>query len=372
VAKKLKIGFDAKRIFHNTSGLGNYARTLVSNLKRYYPENEYYLFTPKMPEKYNEQIAPFVDDNIISNNGILMPNSVWRSWGCSKSINNLNLDIYHGLSQEIPFGIHPSTKTFVTIHDLLFERLPKLFNPIDSKLYSWKYQSSCNRADKIIAISQSTKNDIDYFYNIKDNVEVVYQGINDIYFEEDTYIYNSNRDYYLFVSTINERKGLIDLVRAYDLMSMSDRVPIHVIGGSSNYTKVVKKEIEKLGLQEWFIFLGFRSDEELKKKYGEAKALIFPSIYEGFGLPIVEALSQGCIVVSTDVSSMPEAAGPHALYVKPNDPKSIAIALTQLARKTALSIETIKEVQKYVFDKFNSEELTHQLMQLYRTEVNRR
>lgn len=159
--KFMRIGFDAKRAFLNASGLGNYSRNMISYLTKQFPENEYFMFTPKTSDRFD-----FIKDNAART---ILPQttfhrtctSYWRTYSLTGELSKYNLDLYHGLSNEVPYNIvHSDVKSVVTIHDLIFLRLPKLYKRIDRNIYEKKFRYACANADKIIAISEQTKRDI--------------------------------------------------------------------------------------------------------------------------------------------------------------------------------------------------------------------
>ena len=173
----MKIGFEAKRAFVNTTGLGYYARILTSSLAKRFPENTYILFTPKQTDLFD--ISLYANMRVVtpqSFTGKLLP-SYWRSNSVNKDIITTGIDLYHGLSHEIPYNIHKpgKVKTVVTMHDLIIERYPEQFNPIDVKIYRFKYKYACTHADKIITVSKQTKQDLIDFYKIpEEKIEVCY------------------------------------------------------------------------------------------------------------------------------------------------------------------------------------------------------
>ncbi|MBK8808906.1 MAG: glycosyltransferase [Bacteroidales bacterium] len=177
----LKIGFDAKRLFNNYTGLGNYSRTLVSNLQINFPDNEYFLYSPSA--KNNAQTENFYSDSF----KIIKPNhffkNYWRTFGVVNNIIADDLDIYHGLSHELPIGAQKSrTTNIVTIHDLLYLLYPDNFSAIDRKIYDFKFRHACKVADKIVAISNNTKKDIITYFGIEpEKISVIYQTCSDIY-----------------------------------------------------------------------------------------------------------------------------------------------------------------------------------------------
>ena len=139
----MKIGFDAKRYYHNQTGLGNYSRTLVNGLKKLFPENEYVLY----------------DEGALT-----------RTFSLGKKAAKDGCDIYHGLSNEIPFDLSAGKRpaSIVTIHDVAWLTFPDMYHWADRKIYNWKYGSSCRRADQVLAISESTKRDVIRFYGVQE------------------------------------------------------------------------------------------------------------------------------------------------------------------------------------------------------------
>ena len=151
----MKIGFDAKRLFNNRSGLGNYSRTLVGQLSAENPDDRYYLYTPKTGME--------VDFASRQNVCTVVPQGLWRGWGSlwrTKALAGLSgrhgLDIFHGLSHELPAGIERTgVRSVVTIHDLIFMRHPEFFPAVDAYVYGRKVLYACRVADAIVAISES-------------------------------------------------------------------------------------------------------------------------------------------------------------------------------------------------------------------------
>src|SRR5688572_23443797 len=147
----MKIGFDAKRYFHNNTGLGNYSRTLVKGLTQYYPEHDYYLFNPKASRQFQKE--PVANVHEVRPSGFIDSklSALWRSKGVKKELHSLNIDLYHGLSHEIPVGINEmKIKSVVTIHDLIFERYPEQFGKIDVQIYRKKFTYACRNANRIV------------------------------------------------------------------------------------------------------------------------------------------------------------------------------------------------------------------------------
>lgn len=367
--QKLIIAFDAKRLFNNFTGLGNYSRTLVRNLQTYFPEHEYHLFTPKITK--NEETAYFLDNEKFFIHTPSFNSSLWRSVGMAADVNKLKPNIFHGLSHEIPFGIHKNIKTVLTFHDLIYEKYPEQFGLWDRWMYKLKYRSSVRRADHIIAISESTKEDLISMYEVEeDKISVIYQSCNDVFqiFDEeaklDDTLANLN-DYYLYVGSIIERKGLLSIVFAYAKLPDEYRKPFVVIGkGDKKYKQKVDDMIKYHGLESYFYFVNSISNERLLAVYDHSFALVFPSIYEGFGIPVIESLFRNKPVITSLISSLPEAAGPGAILVNPYDPDEICLAMMEINDKKKYD-RLSRDGYAYVNDRFSSEGTAVQLMDFY-------
>ena len=366
----LRIGFDGKRAANNLTGLGNYSRSLIESLANQYPENKYLVYSPKV--KNHKQIDSFLGrDNIT----LKLPKDgafLWRTLNILKDLGRDQVQIFHGLSHEIPFAIqHTKIKSIVTIHDLIFLRFPEYYQFIDRKLYEWKSKSACKRANKIIAISEKTKADIIEFYGTDpDKIEVLYQSCDDS-FKNDLpdqslkrikLTYNLPDQYILNVGTIEKRKNLKMIIQA--LKTVNDQYKLVVIGKQTSYFKEVEREIEKLGLRNRIIFLKNIPFADLPGIYQMASLFVYPSFYEGFGIPIIEALYCKVPVIAATGSCLEEAGGPESIYVDPTDVRSLSDRINEIlnspSRQKAMKEKGLEFVQK-----FNSPLVTQQLMNCY-------
>jgi glycosyltransferase involved in cell wall biosynthesis len=357
----MNIGFDAKRAYQNSTGLGHYSRTLISSLAEFFPGNNYYLFAPKITNTFNT--TGFTNIHPVS--PVHFPaslfKSVWRSNWVKKDLQQHHIDIYHGLSHEIPMGIaRTGIRSVVTIHDLIFERYPEQYNPIDRIIYRKKFRYACKNADKIIAISLQTKQDIIDFYKIpEEKITVCYQScnpaFNEIISEEKKeatrQLYNLPAVFYLYVGSIIERKNLLLICKA--LKQLNPALPLVVIGDGGAYKQKIKSFIAENGLIDRVIFLSenpsakssgsYRSAVDFPAIYQMATALIYPSIFEGFGIPVLEALYSRLPVITSNVSCLPEAGGNAALYVNPETENELAEAMFAVANDIDLRNDMIEK-----------------------------
>ena len=328
----MNIAFDAKRAFQNNTGLGNYSRTLISSLATYYPANNYYLYAPKQTDMYT---------TIFGNMHTVLPEkrlhrwfrSAWRSKYVVGELAKRNIDIYHGLSHEIPFGIHQSgVKSVVTMHDLIFERYPGQYNPIDVQTYRRKAKYACQYADKIIAISEQTKEDlINYYHTPAEKIAVVYQSCDEMFsIPQTNNLTYLPKNYFLYVGSIIERKNLLSILKAMLQLKGQIDIPLVVVGNGSAYKKKIKAFIAAHDLSDRVIFLNEQvkfAYNDLPALYQGATAFIYPSIFEGFGIPILEALWSRTPVITSKGSCFLETAGDAAIYIDPLQPQTLAEAM---------------------------------------------
>ena len=363
----MRIGFDAKRLFNNFTGLGNHSRTTVDILTEFYPGNEYLLYTPKI--KNNDVTGQYTDKAILPHG--LLRGSAWRTLGLAHAAKKDGVDIFHGLSNELPSGL--DIPSVVTIHDVAFRTFPDMYHMPDRIIYDLKWRHACKRADRIIAISESTKQDIIRFYGVDpDIIDVVYQPVNNLYYTGDSGIcppslarYTS-RPYMLYVGSINSRKNLLGIVKAIELLPKDLQIPLIVIGGGREYKQKVTGYIAERRLENLIIFSPEKvGTEGLRYLYSNARMLVYPSFYEGFGLPVVEAMLSNCPVVTSNVSSLPEAAGPDSLLADPSDIQDIADKMKLLLTDDALRRSVIEKGYRYATDNFSPKVLAGRLMDVY-------
>lgn len=368
----MKIGYDGKRAANNQTGLGNYSRSLIEHLAQQFPENQYFIYTPKIKDKLRS-LPLFAKTNV----QLALPEKgtsklLWRSLGIKKKLLKDQLDLFHGLSHEIPFGLQKTgIKGIVTMHDLIFLRLPQYYKFIDRQIYRFKSEYACKHADRIIAISEKTKQDIVELYQTDPaKIDVVYQSCDDSFKSavasqlkaQTKAKYNLPEQYLLYVGTIEGRKNLLQLINA--LPHIDPAYKLVVIGRPTEYAKLVDAQINKLGLTDRVIFLKGVPFDALPAIYQLASLFVLPSYYEGFGIPIIEALYSGIPVVAATGSCLEEAGGPGSRYVSPDDVQALADTITEILSNKQLQASMKEKGLQYV-QRFNNEVVNQQLMDCY-------
>lgn len=369
----MRIGFDAKRAFHNRSGLGNYSRTLLDNLSTLYKEDEYYLYTPSVTSLYTKanENQKFVSPYSFFNNQLPF---LWRSYNINKDLVRDGIEIYHGLSNELPYKLAKSgIKSVVTIHDLIFLRYPEWYPFLDRFFYKRKFLQACQQADAIIAMSEQTKNDIIEFLKIDpEKIHVIYQTcsplfqklLNDEELDKVKVKYNLPHEYILYVGTIEPRKNLLNLVKALHKLPAHLKMPLIILGRPTAYKREVEEYASKAGLSSKVHFLSNVEAEEMPSLYQQATVFVYPSIFEGFGIPIIEALYSEVPVITSSGSCFKEAGGPDSMYASPFDVRELSDAMTKVLSSTELRRKMSEKGRLYV-QKFDAKIVTKQVHKLY-------
>ena len=381
----MNIGFDAKRAFHNGTGLGHYSRTLIRLLADQYPEHEYFLFNPKRSSAFELKGANLHE--ILPNNFFhSLFSSAWRSSWVKTDLKKNKINLYHGLSHEIPVGIaNTGIKSVVTIHDLIHERFPEQYNPIDVKIYTKKFRYACEHADKVIAISEQTKKDIIELYKTpEEKIVVCYQSCNpsfavQVSAEEKKRIaqkYSLPPQFFLYVGSIIERKNLMNICKAVFLLRNELDIPLVVIGDGGKYKQQVKDYIKQNGLESRVIFLSdnaaakssasFQSAADFPAIYQLAIAMIYPSFFEGFGLPVLEALWSKVPVITSNVSCLPEAGGDGAYYVNPSQAEEIADGMRKIYQDKEVANSMIEKGWQHAL-RFSPDKYATNMMNIYKS-----
>lgn len=363
----MRIGYDAKRLFHNASGLGNYSRDLLRILAQSFPKNEYFLYNPKKG-KLNRWKP-------LANTFEKLPKGIWRSfpalWRQGPIVGQLkkdSIDLYHGLSGELPKGL--KTPSVVTVHDLIFYRYPKLYNPIDVYIHKRKVHHAVRAATKVVAISEQTKADLIQFTGVSESkIEVIYQGCHPIFKtalsegEKDNIRkkYQFPNKFVLFVGTLEDRKNALSIAKA--LKNTTQHMVF--VGKVKAHGEKLKTFVKVNKMQDRVVFIENVSIEELAGVYQCATVFCYPSFFEGFGIPIIEALYSGVPVITTKGGCFSEAGGKSSIYIDPTNENALRNAVV------GLFTESKKVRQKRICEglehvqQFNDDVLAGQWKNLY-------
>lgn len=369
----LRIGFDAKRAFNNNTGLGNYSRATIDVLSKYHPDNQYVLYTPKKSERFSELFQNL--DNV----SIRMPKSFWKTFHSFwrryrlSGMASEEVDIFHGLSHELPVGIEKTgVKTVVTMHDLIAWRHPEYFKNIDGRTYRKKQQHACRIADIIIAISEQTRQDLlEVLDADPQKIRVVYQPCSPIFYEKSSETakkacaekYRLPERFILSVGTVEARKNLMTTLRA--LPALPDDICLVAVGRKTDYADKIIAEAEKLRLSKRLLMIDNAIFSDFPAIYSNALAFVYPSFYEGFGIPVLEAMNCDVPVVTSNVTSLPEVGGAAALYINPEDYETLGKHINSILNDNSLREKMILKGRLQA-EKFFEQKIADALWGVYR------
>ena len=279
------------------------------------------------------------------------------------------LDLFHVMAYVSP--LVAVTPTVVTVHDLSFLRTPERFRFANRTYLSLLTGLSCQRARRVIAVSEHTKRDVMRVFGLPpEKVDVVYSGLDSQFMPPPAAEIEAFRErhglpekFILYLGTIEPRKNLSALIRAYAKVHPAG-VKLVCVGGRGWMYQDVFQTVEELRLSRDVIFPGFLPDDDLPFWYSAAQAFVYPSSYEGFGLPVIEAMACGVPTITTNASSLPEAAGDAALLVPPDDSAALANALAQLLGDKTLQAELAERGQRHAA-KFTWEKAARETVEVY-------
>ncbi len=323
------------------TGIGRYAYHLVKSLTEIDRNNEFQLYARKRLFDFHKQLPRFQAKNFT-------PHIDRFNRGPAHTLKDT--DIFHFPSPSELKAPH-SAKIIVTVHDLIFKAFPEGHTRATIELGCQQFEDIKKKASHIICCSQSTVNDLQKYFQIpKEKISLVDQGVNKntFYTLEEQERLLAHRviqekgiegPFILSVGTIEPRKNLVNLIYAFSQLKSAKKFSgVLVVAGMKGWmSEDLGALIEKLQLKDDIIFLGYLSNQELCYFYNLAKVFVFPSLYEGFGFPIVEAFCCSVPVVTSNVSSCPEVAGDAALMVDPKNSEEIAQAIDQIISDLSLA-----------------------------------
>lgn len=366
------IGYDAKRIVRNGTGLGSYGRTLINDLAPLMPDTTLRLYAPDAGrDELRNQVE--LRDNVQfcypDHLCFRLQRDLWRVKGVVKDLKVDGVELYHGLSGELPSGLAAAgIPGVVTIHDLIFLRHPEFYPAIDVFFYKRKFFKTLQEATRIIAISECTKRDILYYGDFpEDKIDLVYQSCSTRFcqsvspelIEEARRKYQLPQRYILNVGTVEVRKNILLGIRT--MAKLPSDLHLVIVGRQTKYQKKLDAEIKRLGIGNRIHFLQGVPNDLLAAIYNQAEAFIYPSRYEGFGIPIIEAIQSGLPVVAATGSCLEEAGGPDCLYVGPDDVDGNAAAILSAIEHRK---EMVSKSQRYV-KRFENQDVASQILEVY-------
>ena len=331
----MRIGIDATPVFLRKGGIGYYTQNLLEALIQVDSQNEYLLFNTTT--KQSDQPLPmFARPNV----KIIQTSKHWQKWRSRRE----GVDLYHGTN----FRLRGSGKigNVVTVHDLAFKRFPRFLKKQWGQSLSFiKTKRDIHRADRVIAVSGHTAEDIVEFFKVDpQKIRVIYHGIDAAFYhgvsaEAVTGVrrkfHIQTPSYFLSIGTLEPRKNLPTLIRAFQSLPNLQSEFSLVLAGGFGWKCDEVVELSR-GLGNRVILTGYITQEELITLCGGASLFIYPSLYEGFGIPLLEAMATGIPIVASKTSSIPEVVGDAAIFFEPSSAEDLAAAISRMIGDSSL------------------------------------
>lgn len=367
------IGYDGKRACCNRTGLGNYSRMVIGGVSSVRPEVGTVVYSPKTKGGLADglPVAPVLPAGLWR----LAP-SLWRTLGVSFRLKDDGVGLFHGLSHELPLFLPGGVASVVTMHDLIVRRYPEYFHWIDRVIHRLKFRHACRVADIVVAISEQTRRDLVDFMGVDERkIRVVYQSCDPIFWNEALRMKNEEltdalrvkyglpERYIICVGTVEARKNQVAAVKAVSLLP--GEVGLVIVGRPrGSYPERVRAAVRECGIDHRVRFLEKADFADFPALYGGAVASVYMSRFEGFGIPVLESLCCDTPVVTSNVSSMPEAGGDAALYAAPDDYEAVAAHLRRLLDDDAFRRQVIEKGRTQRL-RFAPEKVSQEMLALY-------
>ncbi len=369
----MRIGIDIRSLIFRKTGINQYTKNIVKSLAKIDKDNDYILFC-NVKSRYD-----WLKFNNIKEEVIWLPHfekfteKFWTEVLLPNRLASKKIDLFHSPRFTLPQK--KPCKFIITMHDLAFKKFPQLVKKEEINVFRNQIEAAVNRADKIIADSQNTKKDLINLFNIRnDKIEVIYLGVDEVYhpirtqelLRETKNKYNLPREFILFVGTIEPRKNLKRLIEAFYELKKNKSIEhgLVIVGEKGWLCDDIFETLGKLHLNQDVIFAGYIPESELPLIYNAADLFVFPSLYEGFGLPPLEAMACGVPVVTSNVSSLPEVVGDAAILVDPYNIQAIAEAIEQVLENNNLREKMIEKGFNQA-KKFSWEKAARETLNLY-------
>jgi glycosyltransferase involved in cell wall biosynthesis len=369
----MRICIDVSPAVHHRAGLGRYAQELTAALLALDHENEYIAFYMRAAEA---QVDPPVDHL-----PHLTTNLSAKPWRMSALLAHLtrfpqdrrfpDVDLFHATDHLLPRLSR--VKSVFTLHDLIFRFYPETHKPLNRWFLTLMMPLFLRAAEAVIAVSESTKRDAVRLYGLDEaKIKVIYEGVNPRFCAAPPEAISVVRQKYglagsfiLSVGTIEPRKNLTAVLEAYRaLRDWGGEFKLVIVGQKGWLYEGFFRRLRELGLEDKVIFPGFVPDEDLPALYSAADLFVFPSLYEGFGLPALEAMACGAPVITSNTASLPEVTGDAALLVDPNNTEALIQAMKSVLENRQLRDELQAKGPKQAA-KFNWENAARETLAVY-------
>jgi glycosyltransferase involved in cell wall biosynthesis len=374
---KMRIGYDLRPFLREETGVGVYFKNLLFSLAKMDRLHEYFLFSSSWKDRFDpDKIPPFDKKTSVD---LRVPvkaiNFLWYrlGWPSLDFFFGTKLDLTHSPT---PLPLPTAGKKIITVYDLFFLEFPDLTNDEARRNFSRGIERSVKNADGIVTISHFTEEHLVRQFSIdREKIRVISPGIDlshwaQIQSQEAERIkkkYGLPSEFLLFVGAFEPRKNLQNLLKALKIVHRRfGKIPLVLVGRKGRDSETVRKVIGQLGMDDWVKMPGYVGDTELRYIYRQASVFVFPSLWEGFGIPLLEAMACRLPIVTSRTSAIPEIAQDAAAYANPRAPEDIAARIIQVLEDQDLRDNLVSEGEKRV-EFFSWEKVAAQALEFYRS-----
>lgn len=347
----LKIAINTRLLRQSTmDGIGWFTYNTVSRIVKNNPGIEFHFFFDSDVGKkflFSDNVVPHF---VFPPAKHALLNLAWSEWGVKKKLKKINPDLYFSPEGMLCMGWEGKQHT--VIHDINFAHHPEYLSHSNRRYYNKYFPKFAKKACRIATVSEYSKKDIAATYDMSPNeIDVVYCGINSFFSQisdnekaEMRNKYAGGNEYFLFIGTLSPRKNVLGLLKSFEIYKKNDNsgTKLIIAGGAMYRTSEVFEFKNKMKFSDEVVFAGPLSDNELNKIYGSALALVFVPFFEGFGIPLIEAMQCGIPIIASNVTSIPEVADDAALLVDPCNPDEIALAMNRISNEILLRQDLVQ------------------------------
>lgn len=372
----MKIGFDAKRFFFNHSGLGNYSRRLIESLLQYCPDYEYVLYVDRLDaldkahpdalrilEQYGNSAGDSPDRYTLV---MVDAPKWWRIWGMGKRVAMDGVDVFHGLSNELPWDLPKSVAGVCTIHDVIYKVFPSYYRWWDRTIYHLKTNKAINIASQLVVTSQTTQKQVEAYYPwAKGRSTVIYQAVDDAYYSNDN-SHQSIQDeapYFVYQSSFTDRKNHAALIEAFSLIQKQTSWNLKLVGLNGPTLPALQAQIESLGMSLRIKCLIDLPKDVVISSVKGASGFVYPSLNEGFGIPLAESLAANLPMAVSNIEVFKELVEDLPAYFHPNKPDEMAAAMMSITNAEIQAQQRMKRA--VLLKKIDSKSIAEQCVDLY-------
>lgn len=378
---KMRIGFDMRPFLKEETGVGIYFKNLLFMLAKIDRINEYFLFSSSLKDRFDPKNIPsfakkkFVDLRY----PVKAVNFFWyrMGWPALDFFFKTELDLTHSPT---PLPLPTKGKKIITVHDLFFLDFPGMTDREAGRIFARRFENSVRDADGIVAVSRFTAQQlVERFVLDREKIRVIHHGISleewepggQEGLERTRASLALPADFLLFVGAHEPRKNLPNLIKTLKMVHDRHRkIPLVLVGRKGLDSDNIRRTIQKLNLGTWVKMVGYVDEKELKNMYRLASVFVFPSLWEGFGIPLLEAMASGLPIVASRSSALPEIAEDAAAYVDPENPEDMAEQIIHVLEDKDLQKNLVSAGEKRVHV-FSWEKAAAESLDFYKSVMER-